>query len=107
MESGAVVATTDAQQRAIRDLKTAELMLADLSEVAAEWDQLGEGERVSWSIDWGNEMSGVEALAQYAAHGLLTTEQYGRYTILLQQLREALPTITRLELYVPPVVAEG
>jgi hypothetical protein len=48
-------------------LGTAALMVLDLEEVAREWEGLSDGERASWSLDWGNEMSGLERAALEAA----------------------------------------
>jgi hypothetical protein len=99
--------TTDAQQRAMIDLKTIALMLVDLPEVANEWAKLGEGERVSWSLDWSNEMSGLQCLAEYAREGLLTPGQEARLRDLLVELKAALPIVRRLNLYAPPVLLEA
>ena len=99
--------TTDAQQRAMTDLKSIALMLGDLPDVADEWATLGEGERVSWSTDWSNEMSGLQCLAEYAREGLLTPDQEGRLHELLVELKAALPIVRRLNLYAPPVLLEA
>ncbi len=39
-------------QRVEIELKSLRLMLGDLPEVAQEWDELSDGERVSRSLDW-------------------------------------------------------
>lgn len=98
-----MAAATEAQQRARISLKTIRLMLGDLAEVAAEWDCLDGGEQESWSLDWSNEMSGLERLARQAGAGLLTPSQYVRYQELLRKLREGLPLVQRLGLYRPEV----
>jgi hypothetical protein len=94
--------TTEAQATAASSLETAQLMLADLPEVADEWEQLDDGERAAWSLDWGNEMAGLKRIARYAAEGLLDVEQQERYRRLLQELNDQLPTIERLNLRRPP-----
>ena len=94
---------TEAQASAVRSLETAELMLADLPGVADEWEQLDDGERTGWSLDWGNEMSGLKRIARYASEGLLQAEQQERYRRLLQKLNDALPIIDRLDLRRPPM----
>ena len=99
--------TTDAQERAMIILDSLELTVGDLTEVADEWDDLADGERVSWSIDWSNEMSGLQSLARYAAENALTADQQARYRDLLRRLAGALPIIERLDLYRPPVSLEA
>lgn len=96
--------TTDEQRRNVMRLGLIELMLADLPEIAAGWQELSEGERVGWSIDWGNEMVGLGHLAQFACDGGLTAEQQGRYQSILRALREALPVMERLGLRRPPLL---
>lgn len=96
--------TTEVQERAALNIRTASLMLGDLAEIAAEWDELGDGERVSWMMDWGNEMAGLSRLANYAAEDLLTQEQQQAYCALLARLRVALPTIQQLNLDPPPML---
>ncbi len=95
--------TTDTQQRALMSLHTAELMANDLAEVAAEWGQIDDGERESWSLDWGNEMAGLPRLARCVAEGVLDAEQAARYRTLLSKLEELMPLIERLNLRPPPV----
>jgi hypothetical protein len=87
-------------------LNTVELMLGDLSDVVAEWEQLPEGERVAWSIDWDNEMAGLERLSRYAACGVLTADQYTRYRRLLLELGEVAPVILRLQLKWPSMLRD-
>ncbi len=94
---------TEVQQRASTNLKTIELMLADLPEIAAEWDEIDSMEREGWSLDWGNEMAGVRLLAEYAAEGILDADQQARYQQLLGKLRQALPTIDRLSIRRPMI----
>ena len=95
---------TDAQQRAATSLKTVELMLGDLLDVAAEWESLNAGEREGWSLDWSNEMSGLERLARDTGEGLLTPTQEERYHALLARIEQVVPTIERLGLYRPSVL---
>jgi hypothetical protein len=79
-------------------LTTAELMLGDLPEVAAEWNALGEGERAAWSIEWDNEMAGLAQVARLASCGALTTDLYSRYRRLLTA---AAPILDQLNLSSP------
>lgn len=87
-----------------RELASLELMLGDLPEIAAEWASLGEGERVSWSLDWDQLMGvlGVAVDPSYRA-GHMAADQQARYRAMLGKLRDALPIIERLGLACPPV----
>jgi hypothetical protein len=83
-------------------LNTLELMVADLQDIAANWGQLEDGERESWSLDWGNEMAALRRLAQDVADGALQASEQARYQRLVRTLEGALPTINRLGLRRPP-----
>jgi hypothetical protein len=104
MASGSMATTTEIQQRVELDLRLIELTLADLPGIADEWGQIGEGERVSWSMDWSNEMSGLEHLARLATEGVLTDDQLARYREIVRTLAQALPIVERLDLYRPSIV---
>ena len=93
--------TADTHERALMYLRTVELMVGDLPEVAAEWSGLADGERHGWSLDWGNEMAGLRRLAEYVAAGALDDVDLGRYRAVLAKLHEAMPLITRLNLRRP------
>ena len=95
--------TADTHRRTLMSLRTIELMVGDLPEVAAEWDDLPIDERMSWSLDWSSEMSALERLARAAADGTLPPEAVGRYRDLLRRVHAALPTLRRLNLYQPSV----
>jgi len=89
-------------------LKCLRLMLGDLPEIAEEWDELSDGERVSWSLDWDQIMaSDLPILDRHFRAGAMTTEQETRYRALLCELKAMLPTIQRLQLYPPPVPLEA
>jgi hypothetical protein len=93
----------DTHRRAVSNLHTAGLMLGDLADVAEEWESLSIDERMSWSLDWGNEMSGLVRVARVAAQGLLTESECQQYQRLLHGLKAALPTLERLNLRLPEV----
>ena len=88
-------------------LETARLMLADLAEIAKEWQALSEAERDSWSLNWDNEMAGVARLARQAAAGNLTSEQQDKYRHLAEGPPAALPTIRELGLRLPSKLVTG
>ena len=91
-------------QRVEIELKSLRLMLGDLPEVAQEWDELSDGERVSWSLDWDQLMGALKVtLDPYYRSGAMNDDQRARYCTILRQLKEALPLIERLQLYPPPV----
>ena len=92
---------TEAQQRVTAALETATLMVSDLEEIAREWEGLSDGERASWSLDWSNEMSGLERAAEWAVEGTLTTVQDRKLRALLQRIADARPILDRLNLYAP------
>jgi hypothetical protein len=83
-------------------LESVSLMLADLPEVAEEWDRMPDGERVSWSSDWdqlmGTDLFGLDARYR---EGAMTPEQEVAYEELKAGLEAALPTIEELNLYRP------
>lgn len=82
-------------------------MLDDLPEIAKVWDEIDGGERVSWSIHWSNEMAGLKQLARYASDGALTGDQLTRYQELLGNVKRALPTLKRLNLYRPRLLIDA
>ena len=94
-------------QRVDLFLESVLLMLGDLPEIAEEWSELHEGERVSWSLDWDQAMgTNLRFLnVQYHA-GTMTEQQCARYRELLRRLKEHWPIIQRLGLYPPPVPLE-
>src|SRR3712207_6102860 len=99
-----MAAPTATNQSVEIGLKCLGLMLGDLPEVAQEWDELSDGERVSWSLDWDQIMaSDLLLLDRQFRAGAMTTEQETRYRALLCDLTAMLPTIQRLQLYPPPV----
>jgi hypothetical protein len=103
-----VVAPTAISQRVESRLEWLRRTLGDLPEIAAEWAELGDGERVGWSTDWAQIMaSDLPELERYRRAGQLTPEQATRYRGLLRQLAAALPTVEQLGLYPPTVPLEG
>jgi hypothetical protein len=88
-------------------LESLRLMLGDLPEVAEEWNQLDDGERAHWSLDWDQLMgSHLRLLEERFRAGQMTAAQQQRYRAVLSELKGALPLIERLDLYRPPVPLE-
>ena len=78
--------------------------LSDLPVVAAEWDQLDEGERASWSQDWDQLMGAVEVVLEpRLCSGTLGAKDRGRYLDLRRVLMEALPILDHLQLSRPRI----
>lgn len=85
-------------------LEILEANVNDLPEVAEEWTELADGERVSWSLDWDQLMlSYLPDMHLAYRTGRMTPEQQERYRELLGKLRDALPILERLNLAQPPV----
>jgi hypothetical protein len=78
--------TTNIQDRVALSLQSIEAMVGDLDQIIAEWQQLSEGERVSWSLDWDNEMAGLEHVSAYASLGALSDKQYQQFRSIVNLL---------------------
>ncbi|MBI4494987.1 MAG: hypothetical protein HY690_19610 [Chloroflexi bacterium] len=87
-----------------RELKSLRLFLETLPELAREWQDLGDGERASWSRDWDQLMGAVEVVLhpRYLS-GAMTINQRTRYCELLSKIDQARPLIRQLNLYSPLV----
>lgn len=92
---------TKARERATIYLRFIEPMVDDLYEIADEWETIATDERISWSLDWSNEMGKLDRLAGYASEGALSAEQQAAYRRARQRVEEALPVIRRLGLSEP------
>ncbi len=103
-----MVAKSATAEKVDLELRCLELMLIDLPEVAEEWCELGEGERVSWSHDWDQLMGALEAIL-YPTYqsGSMTDEQRVQYRQILCTLKASLPIIKRLSLFPPSVPLEA
>lgn len=98
-----MAATTDIEEQAVTTLRTVELMVEDLASVAGEWDQLSPDERMSWSLDWSNEMSALERVTRAGADGHPPAAAVARYRRLVRKIGDALPILARLDLYRPAI----
>ena len=98
-----MAATAGARRTPLTPLESIALMLADVPEVAGEWDQISADERLSGSLDWGNEMSRLDDLARAAAAGTLSPAECKQYRALRRDVEAALPTVDRLGLRRPSV----
>jgi hypothetical protein len=98
---------TSLDPRVDTGLESLRLMVGDLPEVAEEWNQLDDGERAHWSLDWDQLMgSHLRLLEAHFRAGQMTAAQQERYRAVLSKLKAALPLIERLDLYRPTVPLE-
>lgn len=102
-----MVARTNANLRIEIGFKAIEAALSDLPELVDEWDELPDGERASWSLDWDHLMGSYLTLMdeQHRANAM-TSAQSGRYEALRTRLRAAMPAIKQLNLYRPPIALD-
>lgn len=70
---------------------------------AEEWDEFSEIEQIDYSLEWDNDMSGVESLEKAYRNNELTDEQAARYEDLRANLKRTLPVLERLQLSKPSV----
>jgi hypothetical protein len=78
-------------------------MLDEVSQNQTLWSEMGEGELVSWSMDWTQIMSShVPLIEQHYQAGTLRTEDRKRYQRLRSRLLALRPEISRLQLTPPP-----
>jgi hypothetical protein len=102
-----MVARTRARQRIEIGLRALEAALDDLPEIVEEWNDLPDGERVSWSLDWDHLMgSYLTLLDEYRHTQQKSNVQAQRYDTVRARLRSAMPHIEYLNLYRPPVSLE-
>ena len=90
------------EERTDRDFDLVEAMLDELPDVAAHWAALSDGERVSFGLEWDNDMG---AIAQFLAdhqRGYLTPAKEARLVAVLRRLRQVRPRLEGLGLYYPP-----
>ena len=78
--------------------------IGDIRELASEWTNLHEAERISEELEWLNDMAGDLPFlhAQYVG-ATMSDAQRQRYYALLRDLQELMPTLLRLEMELPHV----
>ncbi len=102
-----MVARTGTRRRIDIGLHALEAALDDLLEIVDEWNDLPEGERVSWSLDWDHLMgSYLTLLDEYRQTKRMNDAQARRYYAVRARLRLAMQCIEQLNLYRPPVPLE-
>jgi len=84
-------------------LKGARSLVADLPQVAADWEQMDEVERASWSLDWDQVIASDLLVLEQAFHAnQMNVKQQKQYAALLAILADFMPLISRLSLSPPP-----
>ncbi len=88
-------------------LKYDHAMLDELLEITTEWNDLAEGEWISWLQDWEQVMlRDVPKLREYSVAGELTSSQEASYRRLLQRIEENRELIERFGLTMPQIPVE-
>jgi hypothetical protein len=79
-------------------------MLQELQQGEKLWAEMDAVEEAAWSLEWTQLMSGyLPRLDREHQSGQMSAEQSKRFRRLRKALRQALPTIERLELTPPPI----
>ncbi|MCX6023662.1 MAG: hypothetical protein NTZ05_18400 [Chloroflexi bacterium] len=85
-------------------LRNGPLMLEELEEQAARWDEMPDWEQADWSLEWDQFVSYLRHVLDPAYHtGLMDAEQRSLYCDLVRGLKDALPLLQQLHLTLPPV----
>ena len=86
-----IATQTTIEQRIEISLEAVRGHLGDLPEIAAGWEQLADGERVSCSPDWAHLMAdSLSELDEHCRAGNMTPEQQERHRNLLHSLKTTL-----------------
>ena len=98
-----MVKPTSESDRIDRDLKYVAGTLADLEEVAPDWDNEPIHVKLDWYMEWRNDMDTLEYLHDAYERRILTEAQQKSFLDILNWVQRLVPTIERLELDVPKV----
>ena len=93
-------ATLTARERHALWLGSVRPDVEELPRLVGEWAELDEGERVSWSHTWDQDMGMVENLVLAAQRGELAAEHRSELAALVRRLEELTPVIEALGLWV-------
>ena len=94
-------------ERIDRSLRYDHAMLDELAEVTAEWDEIPDGERASWSMDW--DQFALDKISRVTGHyesGDMTPDQEASYRRLLQRIEANRDLIERFGLTMPRIPVE-
>ncbi len=86
------------------ELKLGNAMLEELSDNFERWREMLEGEQVSWLLDWDQFIHILEhTLNKAYVSNQMTPAHKTRYKELLSKIKDATPTIQKLNLTEPNV----
>ncbi len=91
-------------ERADLALRSITAAVDDLPAVSAEWAGLSTDERISWSLDWGNEMAKLQQLAEAVVSARLDTVRTSCVHRLAERVVSQMDTLRRLDLRLPAEV---
>ena len=94
-------ATLPTRERHALGLRGARLDVEEIPKLAAEWVALDKAERVSWSLNWDQEMGTVEHLVLAAHRGELDADHQQELDNLVRRLEELVPMIEAMGLWMP------
>lgn len=98
-----MAASPEVRERTERLLRSISAEVDYLPELAARWDSMSDGDRVTWDLEWGELMDRLEGLESDYRSGSMTPEQRLAYRQLLRALAAQLPVLQKLDLTLPAV----
>jgi hypothetical protein len=101
-----MVAAASLTARVEKELADVSSEVLGLPEVAAGWENEPQSGQASFRLEWSNLMGGLVFLDEACRSGTMSPKQAQRFRALRTQLQEQLPTIRRLDLYLPPWVGK-
>jgi hypothetical protein len=101
-----MVARPRSSHKISTELRSLRLMLGDLPGIAAEWEELPDGERAGWSHDWDQIMGAFEVVLEPAYRAReMNADQVALFEAIRRDLQRALPTIERIGLQAPRLLS--
>lgn len=95
--------STSELERIDRDLRYIVGTLADLEDVAPDWDDESIHVKLDWYMEWGNDMDILQCLREAFENQTMTKAQEKSFVEILNWVQRLIPTIERLELEMPKV----
>ncbi len=87
-----------------KEIKISFLMLEELAEFSQEWDEIPDWKQDDWTLEWGQFLNKLKYVLHKAYQsGQMTPEQKNQYKELWSKLKEAAPTLKKLDPSPPPV----
>lgn len=96
-----MVARADILTRVDRNLNYASAMVHDLPTIVEEWDDEPMINLHAWEMEWHETMDRLHTVYEAREAGLPRADQEERFQAVLRDLKPQLPTVQRLELFVP------